>query len=45
MLGKLVRGTVLFILTALVVVYVFSGDNRPPTPKLPPDTVLGYLSV
>ena len=45
MLGKLARGMVLVILTALIVVYIASGSNRPPAPKLPPNTILGYLSA
>ncbi len=45
MVGKLVRGTVIFILATLIVVYIVTGTNRPPAPKLPPDTILGYLSV
>ena len=36
MLGKLARGMVLFILAALIMVYIFSGDNRPPAPKCRP---------
>ncbi|MEJ2623910.1 MAG: hypothetical protein P8Z80_05030 [Pseudolabrys sp.] len=45
MLGKLARGMVLFTLAALIMVYIFSGNDRPPAPKLSPDTILGYLSV
>ncbi len=45
MIGKLVRGMVLFILATLIVVYIVSGNSRPPAPKLPPDTILGYLSA
>lgn len=45
MLGKLARGMVLFILAALIMVYVFSGDNRPPAPTVPPGTIIGYMSA
>ena len=45
MLGKLARGMVLVILAALIVVYIVSGNNRPPAPSVPPDTILGYLSA
>jgi hypothetical protein len=45
MIGKLVRGMVLFILAALIVVYIVAGNNRPPAPTLPPNTILGYLSA
>lgn len=44
MLGKLARGMVLFILATLIVVYIFSGDGRPPTP-VPPNTIIGYMSA
>jgi len=45
MIGKLVRGMVLVILAALIVVYIVTGNNRPPAPTLPPNTILGYLSA
>ena len=45
MLGNLLRGMVLFILGTLIVVYIFSGDERPPAPPVPPGTIIGYLSI
>lgn len=45
MLGNLARGMVVVILTLLTVVYIFSGDKRDARPPVPPDTIIGYMSV